>query len=91
MATSRDEVRPKEGSLGESSAFVVHVGWTLPNAGCHGRVEHVSTGLASRFGSAAELLAFMQATLGRGPGCDDDETAAPAGSKTANTPPGGTS
>jgi hypothetical protein len=90
MATSRDDVRPKEGSLDESSAFVVHVGWRLPNAGCHGRVEHVLTGLASRFGSAAELLAFMQATLGRGPGCDD-EPAAPAGSKTANTLPGGTS
>jgi hypothetical protein len=43
------------------AAFVVHL---ATDAGeVHGRVEHVTTGRASRFRSVAELLDFMRQTL----------------------------
>lgn len=46
-------------------AFVVHLisssGETAGQA--HGRVEHVTTGLAARFESTEELLRFMRQTI----------------------------
>jgi hypothetical protein len=74
--------------LREDSAFVVHVA-SAPGPGCHGRVEHVSSGLATHFESAAELIAFMHETLGRGPGDAVHVAAAPAGSAPRAKPMGG--
>lgn len=46
-------------------AFVVHLTSSSGESAdqAHGRVEHVTTGLAARFESTEELLRFMQRTL----------------------------
>jgi len=53
--------RPKVVRPGDV-AFVVHLSVTAA-PGETGRVEHLTTGRASKFESAAELLRFMQETL----------------------------
>jgi hypothetical protein len=49
--------------LSPDSAFVVHLipeAGQSPASGVTGRVEHVATGKALRFGSSTELLEFMR-------------------------------
>jgi len=51
--------------LPAKSAFVVHLAADVglaPEA-MHGRIEHVVSGRAIRFASAADLIGFMQQTL----------------------------
>ncbi len=52
-------------SLSADSAFVVHLmatGADVPETVC-GRIEHISSGQATRFTSVAELIFFMRETL----------------------------
>ncbi len=46
-------------------AFVVHLApaGAGPEGSANGRVEHVATGRAARFGSGDDLLRFMRDTL----------------------------
>ncbi|HXC52493.1 MAG TPA: hypothetical protein VN634_16550 [Candidatus Limnocylindrales bacterium] len=55
-----DPRRTGRPGLCAEQAFVVHL---LETEAVHGRVEHVSSGRATRFGSAAELIDFMRGTL----------------------------
>jgi hypothetical protein len=51
--------------LSEDAAFVIHVtamATAQPDA-VHGRIEHIVSGEATRFTSAAELLSFMHRLL----------------------------
>ena len=55
-----DSGRPGHPRLSTEQAFVVHL---VETNVVHGRVEHVSSGRARRFGSVAELIDFMRGTL----------------------------
>jgi hypothetical protein len=57
--------RPRVTPLSPHWAFVVQLreGTPLTLQGVQGRVEHITSGQVTDFGSMAELLAFMQAVL----------------------------
>jgi hypothetical protein len=55
-----DSGRPSHPRLSSEQAFVVHL---VETNVVHGRVEHVSSGRARRFGSVAELIDFMRGSL----------------------------
>ena len=57
--------RPSAAPLSPHWAFVVQLreGTSLTPQGVQGRVEHVTSGQVTDFGSVAELLAFMAHVL----------------------------
>lgn len=57
--------RPPVAPLSPHWAFVMQLreGTPLTPQGVQGRVEHITSGQVTDFGSVAELLAFMQAVL----------------------------
>jgi hypothetical protein len=54
--------------LSARSAFVVHLisATTQANELVLGRVEHITSGRSTRFGSVTELIGFMQRALAQG-------------------------
>jgi hypothetical protein len=56
---------PSVAPLSPHWAFVVQLreGTPLTPQGVQGRIEHITSGRVTDFGSLAELLAFMQAVL----------------------------
>lgn len=57
---------PSSRPVARDAAFVVHLREVAGEPGgeqAHGRVEHVTTGRATQFDSADELLRFMRQTL----------------------------
>jgi hypothetical protein len=61
MSSARPPVAP----LSPHWAFVVQLreGTPLTPQGVQGRIEHITSGQVTDFGSLTELLAFMQAVL----------------------------
>jgi len=60
-----DSASPSTAPLSPHWAFVVQLreGTALTPEGVQGRVEHITSGQVTDFGSLAALLAFMQAVL----------------------------
>lgn len=56
-----DELPHPNQALRPERAYVLQLGEPAPNAAISGRIEHIASGAAMRFGSVDELLRFLGA------------------------------